>query len=33
MFAQDFFTKDFFPFQATITNWNDENKVKVGIDA
>jgi hypothetical protein len=33
MFAQDFFTKDSFPFHATITNWNDENKVRVGIDA
>jgi hypothetical protein len=33
MFTQDFFIKDFFPFQGTITNWNDENKVRLGIDA
>jgi hypothetical protein len=33
MFTQDFFTKDFFPFQAIITNWNVGDKVRVGIDA
>jgi hypothetical protein len=33
MFTQDFFTKDSFPFQAAITNWNVGNKVGLGIDA
>jgi hypothetical protein len=33
MFTQDFFTKDFFFFQATIIDQNDGDKVSVGIDA
>jgi hypothetical protein len=33
MFAEDFFTKDSFPFQVAIIDWNVGDKVKVGIDA
>jgi hypothetical protein len=33
MFTHDFlFIKNFFPFQVTIINWNDEDKVRVGIN-
>jgi len=33
MFTHDFlFIKIFFPFQVTIINWNDEDKVRVGIN-
>jgi len=33
MFVEDFFIKDIFPFQATIANWNDGDKVIVGLNA
>jgi hypothetical protein len=33
MFAQDFFTKETFPFQVAIMHWNDENKVRIGMNA
>jgi hypothetical protein len=33
MFVQDFFTKNTFPFQATIVDWNDEDKVRIGVNA
>jgi hypothetical protein len=32
MFAQDFFTKKTFPFQVAM-DWNDEDKVRIGVDA
>jgi hypothetical protein len=32
MFTRDFlFIKNFFPFQVTIIDWNDEDNVRVGI--
>jgi hypothetical protein len=33
MFAQDFFTKETFPFQVVIMDWNDEDKVRIGVNA
>ncbi len=33
MFVQDFFTKDIFPFQTIIANWNDGDKVKIEMNA
>jgi hypothetical protein len=33
MLVQDFFIMDTFPFQADIANWNDGNKVIVGMNA
>jgi hypothetical protein len=33
MFAQDFFTKKTFPFQVAIMDWNDGDKVKIGMNA
>jgi hypothetical protein len=33
MFAQDFFTKEIFPFQVAIMDWNDEDKVRIGMNA
>ncbi len=33
MFVQDFFTKETFPFQVAIMNWNDGNKVRIGMNA
>jgi hypothetical protein len=33
MFAQDFFTKETFPFHCVIKDLNDGNKVKVEINA
>jgi hypothetical protein len=33
MFTHDFFTKEIFPFHCAITNWNDGNKVRVGVNA
>jgi len=33
MFAQDFFIKNTFPFQATIVDWNDKDKVRVRVSA
>jgi hypothetical protein len=33
MFAWDFFTKETFPFQHVITNWNDGDKARMGINA
>jgi hypothetical protein len=33
MITHDFlFIKKFFPFQVTIIDWNDEDKVRVGIN-
>jgi hypothetical protein len=29
---QDFSTKDTFPFQDVIVDWNDGNKIKVGMN-
>ncbi len=33
MFPQHFFTKNTFPFQVAIVDWNDGNKVKVVVNA
>jgi hypothetical protein len=33
MFAQDFFIKENFLFQVVIMNWNDGNKVRIGVNA
>jgi len=33
MFVQDFFTKKTFPFQVAIMDWNDGDKVKIGMNA
>jgi hypothetical protein len=33
MFVQDFFIKDTFPFQVAIANWNNGDKVIVGVNA
>jgi hypothetical protein len=33
MFAQDFFTKETFPFHHAIIDRNDGDKVKVGVNA
>jgi hypothetical protein len=33
MFVQKKFIKDTFPFQAAIANWNDGDKVIVGVNA
>lgn len=30
--CQDFFTKHTFPFQDVIVDWNDGNKIKVGMN-
>ncbi len=33
MFAHDFFTKETFPFHHVIIDWNDGDKVRVGVNA
>jgi len=33
MFAKDFFTKETFPFQIAIMDWNDGDKVRIGVNA
>jgi hypothetical protein len=33
MFAKDFFTKETFPFQVAIMDWNDGDKVRIGVNA
>ncbi len=30
--CQDFFTKHTFPFQDVIVDWNDGNKIQVGMN-
>jgi hypothetical protein len=33
MFAQDFFSKETFLFQVVVIDWNDEDKVRIGVNA
>jgi hypothetical protein len=33
MFVENFFTKQTFPFQVAIMDWNDGNKVRIGMNA
>ncbi len=33
MFVKDFFTKETFPFQVVIMDWNDGNKVRIRVNA
>jgi hypothetical protein len=33
MFAQDFFNKKTFPFRVVVMDWNDEDKVRIGVNA
>lgn len=33
MCTQDFITKDVFTFEVVIIDWNDENMIRIGVNA